>query len=276
MGETGHPELYIEQNDLGRPDVRVEMDDQSFSFSLASIERAKKMQFFANLRKRYAGLDDDAIINKLMDGIRMPEKMFEQPIYLGSETSAFGFSKRYATDSDNLDQTVVQGATMVDMQLATPRINPGGVLMFIAEIQPEQLFERQPDPFLVETDVDNYPQFIRDDGDEQKVDRVYNKEIDTAHTDPDGLFGYGPMNGRWMVQAPRIGTGYFVPAQTTTFDENRNRIWDTTPADPALGQDWYLCGDVSTDVFEYTETEPFEISGRLSLLVTGIRCLVGL
>ncbi len=68
----------------------------------------------------------------------MPDRMFEQPIELGSQLTGFGLSKRFATDSDNLDKSVAfLAATMVSMEVATPRSNTGGVLMFIAEIQPE-------------------------------------------------------------------------------------------------------------------------------------------
>ena len=56
-----------------------------------------------------------------MDGIQMQDKMFEQPIFLGAETTGFGFQKRFATDSANLDQSVVSGATMINMQLATSK-----------------------------------------------------------------------------------------------------------------------------------------------------------
>ena len=141
--------------------------------------------------------------------------------------------------------------------------------MFLVEIQPEQLFERQPDPFLTVIDISKYPQTTRDFLDEQKVEIVTNKEIDSAHSDPDGLFGYGPLNGKFQIQGPRVGTGYFRPDPTAPFDEDRQRIWDTSPIDPSLGEDWYLTGPVSKDVFEYTETEPFEVSGRLSLVFSG-------
>lgn len=268
FGNTGE-EIFVRSAPDGTPIVNVQLQDAELTFSLASIQRAKKLQAFALLRQRYTGLDDDAVINKLMDGIRLPEKMFEQPILLGSEVAGFGFSKRYSGDSGNLDESIVQGAAMLSMQIATPRINPGGVLMFIAEVQPEQLFERQADPFMHVIDVEEYPQFIRDDGDEQKVDIVRNYEIDTAHEDGEGLFGYGPLNGKWAIQGPRIGKGYFRPEATTTFDEDRAKIWDTTPSNPTLGEDWYLAGETSTEVFEYTEEEPFEISGRLSLVVSG-------
>ncbi|MGV0876664.1 hypothetical protein V6767_05920 [Martelella sp. FLE1502] len=259
----------IRADENGFPMVFAKMDGAEMQFSLASIDRAKKMRLFAQLRKRYSGLDDDAIIAKLMDGIRMPDQMFEQPIELGSRLAGFGFSKRFATDAVNLDQAAVSGAAMLSMQIATPRVNPGGVLMFVAEIQPEQIFERQADPFLTVTDVDQYPQFIRDDGDEQKVDLVKNWEIDTAHTDPDGLFGYTPLNHKWRIEGPRIGTGFFQSVPQTSFDEDRARIWDTSPADPALGEDWYLCSEIDKGVFAYSNREPFEASGMLELAISG-------
>ena len=255
---TGDPMVYADMSGLG-----------TMRFSLAAIERAKQTKMFAEIRKRYSGHSDDAIIDMLMDGIRIPDQMFEQPIYLGAKTAAFGYATRYSTASEHLDEMVSEGLAQISMEVATPRINTGGVLMFLAEVQPEQMFERQTDPFLTITDVDEYPQFVRDFGDEQKVDIVRNKEIDSAHTDRDGVFGYGPLNGKFNIRAPRVGTGFFQPEPETVFDEDRARIWDPTPTDPALGADWYLTDEISKDVFEYTTDEPFEVNGSLDLAITG-------
>lgn len=268
VGNSGNP-VYVETDSTGLPQVKVNLQGLQMEFSLANIDRAKKMQAFAQLRQRYSGLDDDSIIDKLMDGIRMPDKMFEQPIYLGSEYTQFGFSKRYSTDSTNLDASVVQGIAPLQMEFATPRINTGGVIMIIAEIQPEQMYERQADPFFTTTDVDKYPQTIRDELDYQKVDDVLNWQIDTAHNDPNGLFGFEPMNAKWNITSPRIGDGYFEDAPTTVYSENRNRIWDPTPANPTIGEQWHLCGDIALDVFEFADanTKPFEVSGRLQMAI---------
>lgn len=261
---------YMRADGNGRPMVYVNLEDAQARFSLANIEKAKNMQFFAQLRKKFAGHDDDWIIENLMNGLNMPEKMFDHPIYMGSEMSAFLFNKRYSSDSQNLDESVVHGVTQLSMQFATPRIPTGGVIMFIAEVQPEMLFERQTDPFFVTTDVDQYPQFQRDFFDEQQVDVVLNEDIDSAHTGVGGLFGYTYMNSKWNVEGPRIGTGYFQPEPSAVFDEDRNRIWDTSPSDPTLGDDWYLTTDVNQDVFEYTDGEPYEVSGRLQMIASGL------
>ena len=264
--------VYMETDATGQSLARVTIGGGSgieMSFSLAAIERARQTKVFAEIRKRYSGLNDDAIINKLMDGIRMPDQMFEQPILLGSQTGHFGYATRYSSSSDSLDEMVSEGMAQISMEVATPRIGTGGVLMFIAEVQPEQMFERQTDPFLTITDVDEYPQFVRDFGDEQKVDIVRNKQIDAAHTDRDGVFGYVGTNDQFNVRAPRVGTGFFQPEPEVVFDEERARIWDPTPTDPALGEDWYLTDEITKDVFEYTEDEPFEVNGSLELMITG-------
>lgn len=270
IADPANNATYLEQDASGATRLRVEFDDLEMRFSLAEIEQARKLQAFAELRKRYNGHDDNAIISKLMNGIRIPDKMLEQPILLGETMSGFGFQTRYATDSENLEKHVVQGATFLSMQFATPQINTGGVIMAVVEIQPEQVFERQEDPFLAETNVDRYPQFLRDELDEQKVDRVFNRMIDTAHNDPDGVFGYEPMNARWMINSPCIGTGLFQPEPAVAFDEARARIWDTAPVNPQLGPDFYLTNDMNLDVFEYTEGDPFEVQGEFVMAIGGL------
>ncbi len=51
------------------------------------------------------------------------------------------------------------------------------------------------------TDVDEYPQVRARRRDEQKVEYVYNRDIDTAHSNPGGVFGYRGVNDRWRYSA---------------------------------------------------------------------------
>lgn len=270
---TGSAQLVSRMSDptSGIPDVYVEFEEVNASFSISQLNLAREAQAFAQMRKRYAGLEREEDIIKLMNGIRMPDRLLEQPVFLGEVRNNFGYATRYATDSANLDKSVVEGVSMLSMPIATPRINTGGVLMICAEVQPEQLFERQVDPWMMVIDVDHmtWPDYIRDTLDTQKVDVVKNVEMDSAHTDPGGTFGYQPMNGRWIIDNPAIGTGYFQPEPPIGFDEARARIWDTSPANPSLGEDWYLTTNVPTDVFQFKNRMPFEVAGTCDLVVNG-------
>lgn len=80
------------------PLLYVPIDNGMANISLANIELAKKSAAFAALRKQYAGHDDQAIVELLMRGIRVPEYMERQPYLLGEQTTQFTFGTRYATD----------------------------------------------------------------------------------------------------------------------------------------------------------------------------------
>lgn len=264
-GETGATAL---------PDVYAELAQNGITVSLANIELARKTQAFAELRKQYGG-HDNYIIDLLMDGITIPEQAWKQPILLADKTTVFGLAKRYATDGGNLTDSVVSGATFVDLHLTTPPVPCGGVIMIVAEITPEQLFERQRDPYLYTLTPDQLPQYLRDTLDPEKVDVVKNGEIDTSHATPNGAFGYAPLNWKWSQSTPRVGGRFFRPEAVTSFDEDRQRIWAVETANPSLGADFYLCNGMHTKPFVVTNQDVGESLTRGVVTIDGLTVFGG-
>lgn len=255
-------------------EVYAELQNNGITVSLSNIELARKTQAFAEMRKQYGG-HDDYIIDLLMDGISVPEQAFRQPILLASEDTVFGMAKRYATDGGNLTDSVVNGATFVDMQIATPAIPCGGVVMIVAEITPEQLWERQRDPYLYTTQAAKLPQYLRDTLDPEKVDIVTNGEIDTSHATPNGAFGYAPLNWKWSTSIPRVGGKFFRPEINTSFDEDRQRIWAVETANPTLSADFYLCNAIHTKPFVVTNQDIGESLTRGVVVIEGLTVFGG-
>lgn len=264
-------------NGGGFPDVWAELAANGITVSLSNIELAKKTAAFAQLRTQYNELDDDYLINMLMDGLTIPEQALRQPILLGEETTIFGMSKRYASDAANLTESVVNGATQIEMSVATPRIPTGGIIMVVAEITPEQLFERQADPLYHYPNVPganpntgaNFPHYLRDTLDPEKVEAVPNRYMDVQHATPTGVFGYAPLNYRWNVNTPRIGGKFYRPGPTDPFDEDRQRLWAVETVNPTLGTDFYLCTNMNTSVFVVTTQDPFECVTQGDMLIEG-------
>ncbi|MER9916445.1 hypothetical protein [Mesorhizobium sp. M0035] len=262
---------------LNRPQIFAEMQANGITVSLANIEMAKQTQAFAKLRTQYNELDDDYLINMLMDGLTIPEQALRQPMLLGEQTTVFGMSKRYASDAANLTESVVNGATMVDMAIRTPQVPVGGIIMVVAEITPEQMFERQADPLYHYPVVAGanantggaFPHYLRDTLDPEKVEAVPNRYVDTAHATPAGTFGYAPLNYRWNVMQPRIGGKFWKPTPGGAFDEDRQRLWAVETANPTLGPDFYLCTNMNTSVFVVTAQDPFEVVSQGDFLIEG-------
>lgn len=244
------------------PAIYAELADSGVTLSLANIEVARKTQAFAALRRQYTGHDDDFIIDLLMNGITVPEQQWRQPILLADRSTIFGMAKRYSSDSLDLTASVVNGATFIDLALTTPVVPVGGIVMVIVEITPEQLFERQQDPFLFTTTTEQLPEFLRDTLDPEKVEVVQNQYIDVDHTTPTGTFGYAPLNHKWTHNAPGIGGKFFRPEVDAPTDEDRMRLWAVETANPTLSADFYLCTNMHQKPFVATTGDPFECVTR--------------
>ncbi|TIS12727.1 MAG: hypothetical protein E5X07_39360, partial [Mesorhizobium sp.] len=119
--ESGGPWMKVSTGVAGTaiPEIYAELQNAGITVSLSNIELAKKTAAFARLRTQYNEHSDQYLINMLMDGLTIPEQAMMQPILIGEQTTIFGMSKRYATDAANLKESVVNGATMVDMAIQT-------------------------------------------------------------------------------------------------------------------------------------------------------------
>lgn len=254
---------------VGYPAVFAELAGQGVKLSLANIDLAKKTQAFARLRQTYAGLDDDHIIDMLMDGLRVPEEMMKQPMLLARQSTIFGYEKRWATDSANLDKAVTNGRTAVQLRFRTPPMNTGGIILITAEVVPQLLYERMADPNLFVTDPDLLPAYVRDVLDPEPVEVVLNKAVDVEHGDPDSVFGYAPLNAAWRRSMMNIG-GKFYKAKADVETEDRMRFWAADPTDPTLTEDYYLVKDLPHTVFEDTVSDPFEFVTTGGVVKSGL------
>lgn len=251
------------------PQIFAEMQENGITVSLSNIDAAKKTVAFAKLREQYNGHSDEWLIDMLMSGLTVPEQAMKQPMLLASKSTIFGLSKRYASDGANLTESVVNGATFVDIDIRVPSVPSGGVIMCVAECVPDQLFERQQDPLLHTLDVPSLPEYLRDELDPEKVDTVLNAYVDTDHGTPAGVFGYEPLNAKWDVKSRRVGGRFFRPEVDGTLDEDRQRIWSVEVADPALSEDFYISTTINTKPFADTVQDPFECLASGGLVVEG-------
>ena len=241
-------------------EIWAELQTNGVTVSLANLELARKTTAFARARQKYQGLNDDALIDMLMAGLRLPEEGMQHPIHLGRGETIYGMTQRYATDGVNLEKSVTRGQTFVDLNISVPQVNTGGVVMATVEILPEQLYERSRDPFFTAADVSSLPNRLQDELDVEPVEVVTNGLVDIRHSDPNGVFGYAPLNHRWQRETPNIGGLYFRNDPNAPWDENRNRIWAVETVDPTLGDDFYLATNIHHNVFVDSLTDPFEIS----------------
>lgn len=275
----GDAALVVKANSTsGYPDIWAELEQNGITVSLSNIDMARKTQAFAALRRQYSGLSDDYIVDLLMDGISIPDQQMKQPMLLADVSTVFGMSKRYASDGASLTESVVNGATMVDLRFTVPRLNTGGIVMIVAEIAPEQLFERQRDVYMHSESVSALPQFLRDTLDPEKVEVVRNEYVDVDHDTPTATFGYAPLNHMWAKSIPQVGGKFYRPEVDGAFDEDRQRIWAVETANPVLSQDFYLVSQMNYKPFVVTDPsiDHFEVLLRGEAVIRGNTVFGGL
>jgi hypothetical protein len=241
------------------------------TISLADIENARKTAAFARLRAKFEGrMSDDDIVDLLMSGIQVPMSALKEALLLQKVTVPMVYDQQYATDAANLDDSVTRGYATVDLNFRAPKVNTGGIILVTLECVPEQLYERKQDCWLNTTTVGELPDFLTDYLDPQKVEAVQNKYVDTNHTDPDGIFGYAPLNYKWMDRkSTNVGGKYYRPA-TDAYDENRARIITMeTSSSMTLNEDFYLVSGMHKKMFADQITEGLEVSGRAAVKISG-------
>lgn len=268
----------------GGASVNIDMDDlyaqmggETVGVTLADIDKARVAQAMARLRASMAGNDitgydaDDVAVAELMQGFKVPEEFFRRPWLLDSKTTMFGMSERHATDGANLDASVSKGRAAVELNLNVPAQDTGGVILITAEIVPEQLFERQGDPWLYIDNVSEFPDALRDIQRPEPVDLVPNWRIDAAHTTPSGLYGYEPMNAKWDRQFTRLGGVFKQDDPLNPFVESRSGIWQANVVDPVFDANHYLCpAELPHTVFSDTLADAAEIAFRHNVVVRGL------
>ena len=254
---TGQPPTDASGNFDWTSTVWAEMQAGDVNISLASIQQARETQAWSRLRTQFQGYSEEWMIDQLLSGIRVRDEDLRQPIELDLAETVVGMSERYATDAENLDKSVTAGQTSLMLNAALPPITTGGVFMIVAQALPEMLYERQRDYYNAAQTVEDLPNRTSDELDPQPVEMVTEQEVDSSSS-TDDLFGYRPLNAKWIKRSPLIGGRYYRPDPSAAWDEDRNRIWTPDVVDPKLGPDFYLSNQLSHDVFVSQTEDPFE------------------
>jgi hypothetical protein len=238
------------------------------TMSLADLDQARKTVAYAKLRSKYDWIEDEYVINLLMQGITIPSLLQTQPILIGKKSTMLNFNERFATDGANLDTKVANGSATIDMNISTPRMPYGAVIMYTMEVVPEQLWERSKDPFLYTIDTDTLPNSLRDTLDPQKVQIAKADTLDVNHNTPNATFGYQPLNNQWKMDCVRVGGKFYRPANDA-FTEDRQKLWGCETLNPTLSESHYLVKDLHKKIFADQVADSFTATVMSDLKVSG-------
>jgi len=276
---AGNARLHVEEDpdNAGYPNLYAEMAGATIGTSLADIDKARTSNAFAKLRASYAGTNfsgynnDDVIVSELMQGFRVDDELFNRPWLIDSKTVLFGMNERHATDAANLDDSVSTGSAGVELSINVPRMEYGGILIATVEVMPERLYPRQSDEYLYQTAPNDLPNALRDAQIVEPVDTVLNREIDTLHTTPNGIFGYQPLNGKWKREYTRLGGEFRALTPGATVTAARTAIWQPEYIDPVFTSDHWLCpSPFPQDVFSVPDDHCVNIAVDQRITISGL------
>lgn len=272
---------YAAQSLGGSPQARRFFADfigTTATTTLADIDKARQTQAFAKLRQSMAGTDvsgyisDEMILSQLMQGLAVPEDLYQRPWLLDSKTVLFGMNERFSTDANDLSASLSEGATAATLNMNVPKSWSGGNIIITAAVVPERVFERQADDAFLITDADHYPNELRDSLEKLPVEPVTEARIDTASNTPSAIYGYEPLNDRWNREMMRLGGKYYLATPSGDFSEARSNIWLTE----ATGDDvkfndghWLAPENFPQDVFSDTTADCVEMTFRRRGVITG-------
>lgn len=263
--------------ELGLANIKADLSATIITTSLANVDKARIVQAFAQQRAAMAGNDytgfdnENVLLAELMQGFTVPDTEQRRPWLLGQQRVTFGMEERHATDGQSLDKSVTDGTASVKLSINVPKNDYGGTIIFIAEVLPERIYERQADQSMVLTAPSQLPDALRDIQRPEPVDIVRNQRLDVAHTAGNATYGFEPMNDVWNREFTRLGGVFYKPAPSDEWTENRSAIWLPEMVDPTFTKSHFLAPvPFPHDVFSDTLGQAFEFTARHDFSIMGI------
>lgn len=249
------------------PEINARLKENGISVSLANIDQARKLIDWAKMREQYEGISEAWKIDTLMSGFHIDEQAYLQPLLLDTQLVEVRQLKRMAMDGASLEDGAANGVVTGSLSLNLPQQRFGGVIMIMAEAIPEQLFERQPDPWFTAQTVAELPNYKRDVLNPMPVVAVLNGEIDSDHDEPGETFGWARRNWRWADGQARVGGDLYAPDADAATTVARRVIYPTDVENPKLSEEFYVSTTLGRSPFIDQEKDPFlvGIGGELSI-----------
>lgn len=250
--------------------LAAELSTDGVTISLANIDQARQLVHWAKLRERYDMHKDPYIIDALLAGIKVEDQAWFQPMLLDQKLVQIEQIRRMATDGASLEEGVANGVAGCSLGINVPPNTFGGVVMIVLEAFPEQLYERQADPWFMAQNVDDLPNYFKDATNPMPVVEVLNGEVDVVHTAPAQMFGWARRNWKWAKWPTRVGGDLFAATPSAATTVARRSIWATDVADPELSEEFYVTSTLGREVFVDQVKDPFKVGLGGTISVSGL------
>jgi len=262
--------LYVDENASPANEILAKLSTDGVKVALANIDQARKLVEWAKLRESYEGHPDPWVIDRLMSGLPIDDQVWFEPMLLDQAMVDIQQLKRMATDGASLEDGMANGIAAASLGINVPQNPFGGTVMVVIELIPEQLYERQADPYLTITDRTKLPKYDQDVMNPMPVVEVLNREVDYDHDSPGTRFGYARRNWAWAENPTRVGGDLYLPGATEVTDKERRVIYPTDVRNPTLSAEFYIATTLGREPFVEETLDPFKVGVGGMLNVVGL------
>lgn len=244
---SGAGQGYVEEDpdNAGYPGIFADLSAAT-GVDIREFREALALQRYQEARARYGSEYVDFL---RYYGIRPSDARLRRPEYLAGGKQSIAFSEviqsNYnSNDSSNTGALYGHGIGAMRTNRFRRFFEEHGWLMSLLVVRPIAVYVNGiPRKFTKAAKEDYYQKELQDVGHQE----IYNREVYSAHTTPDGVFGYGPRYAEYMFE-PNFVSAEF--RNSTGYDWHFGRIFSS---DPALNSTFINCDPGKRPFAEQTE-----------------------
>lgn len=217
-----------DSSNAGYPNVRADLTSATAA-TIAQIREAFALQSYAEARQNWG---ENYVDYLRYIGIRPSDARLQRPEYLGGGTQSIGFSEVLNTSNTNTGEMVGHGIAAIQSNRYQRFFEEHGWVITMMSVRPRSIYVNSLPRKFSRVDMEDWYQMeLANIGDQE----ILNKEVYSAHTTPDGTFGYSPRYDEYRKEDSRVSAEM---RNSTNYDWHMGRIFGS---DPALNQSFIEC-----------------------------------
>lgn len=194
--------IFAEQDpdNPGYPNVYADLTNAA-SATVEQLREAFALQRYAEARAMY-GSRYTEYLRYL--GVRASDGRLQRPEYLGGGKQTISFSEVLATaegSNTNVGDLRGHGIAAIRTRPYNRFFEEHGLVLSLMSVRPKALYTNGAERHWFR---DSKEDFWQKELEALGHQEVYNKEVDTSHSDPDGVFGYSPRYDDYRSQKSTV------------------------------------------------------------------------
>jgi hypothetical protein len=209
--------------------------------TIAQLREAFALQRYAEARQNWG---DNYVDYLRYIGLRPSDARLQRPEYLGGGSQALAFSEVLNTSNTNTGDLAGHGIAAMRSNRYQRFFEEHGWVITMMSVRPRSIYVNGLPRKFSRVDMEDWFQReLAGIGDQE----ILNKEVYSAHTTPDGTFGYSPRYDEYRREDSRVSAEM---RNSTNYDFHFGRIFGS---DPALNQSFVECSPSKRVFLDQTE-----------------------